>query len=329
MLSFMTPTGTIDGDFTASSLGAEVINWTSGNALTANALAQVAMFTGSALQVKVGTFTTSAAVNGSVAVTLPFLADLVLIHSAQSTSSGTMIANQLYCTGAAVVLSGVVTQGSVAHVNAAGAASNVVTQVDNRYACVITTQTATLQALELSAFTASGFTATTRLGTPSAMLVGYMAFHFGGTKVPFLQQINSPTATGVATTTIPGITPEFALLLMSTAQTVNAIENDADANGFAMGMFTATQSGTVGVVAQDAANPSDVESFVDASAARLQTLVGTTSHKATVPVGGMAAETLSLEYSVATSPARKWILVGWGSAPAGTVTAIRKRYFAW
>ena len=42
--------------------------------------------------------------------------------------------------------------------------------------------------------------------------------------------------------------------------------------------------------------------------------MGTTSHHATV--SSLTTDALALNYSVATSPARKWILVGWGSAPA-------------
>ena len=114
---------------------------------------------------------------------------------------------------------------------------------------------------------------------------------------------------------------------MSLAQAVRTTEVDSDANGFAVGVFTASRASTVGVVSEDAAATMQSLSFLDGTALRLHSLTGTISHEATV--AGMTANTLSLDYTVAASPARKWILVGWGAPPQAVSLVARKRIWAW
>ena len=207
------------------------------------------------------------------------------------------------------------------------AAAQLATYVDDRYSCA-SFATALQQTIALSAFDSQGFTVTT--GTEGGLMIyGYIALKFNGTKIPFLQVINSPTAPATVNLPITGVRPEFALMLMSLAQAVRVGEQDADANGYAVGVLSETQGGSVGFVANDNDPSGNMlsQSFVDSSPIRLSSVVGTISHEGTV--AGMANEVLSLNYSVATSPARKWILVGWGSAPSTVTTVARKRLFAW
>ena len=182
-------------------------------------------------------------------------------------------------------------------------------------------------AIELSAFTTSGFTVTSR-NLNGGVHYGYLALNFSGTKTPFLQVINSPTAPGVVNHTTPaGEVPEFALMLNTLVQSVRFLENDADANGLSLGMFTTAQAGNVGIVVEDASNPTDTASFVSPAAVRLDSIVGTTTHTATV--SAMTTGNLALNYSAASGVARKWILVGWSGTPVVQTLWTQQRQFTW
>ena len=329
-LAFITETAAVDGEYAATGtpFTADAVTFTSSDPVTTSALSKVVMFGGNDLQVKVGTFTASATIGGTVVVPVGFLADLVLVFGNRS-GVDAVSANIFNCVGAAVQVGGVVTQASLGYYSNNGAAAATLgALVEDRYACALFDTTAK-QAVELSAFTTSGFTATSRIEAISGLIYGYMAFALGGAKVPFLQVINSPTAPAVVPYALPGMTPEFALLLMSLAQATRTGEIDSDANAVGIGVMTAAQGGTVGYVAQDGDLTMNSLSFVDGSAVRLNSNTTTVSHEATVPVGGMSADTLSLNYTVATSPARKWILVGWGAPVVAPVLQARTRLFTW
>ena len=329
VLAFITQTGAVDGEYSFSSFSNDAVTFTSTDPVTANALSKVVLFGGSDLQVKVGTFLSSATIGGAVDVTtVGFLADLVLLFANRGNYAiDTAGSAAFHGIGAAIQRAGVVTQASLAAVilntQVAESAGLI---VDDRFAGASLNSLAAGNNVTLSAFDAQGFTATTGQEA-QAQTYGYMAFGFGGTKIPFLQVLDAPVAAGVATTTLSGLVPEFGLLLMSQADSVRIVKTDSQANGFAVGVFTATQSGTVGYVVEDGAATMQELSFVDGSAVRLSSTTGTISHEATV--ASMSADTLSLNYSVAGAPARKWILVGWGSPPAGASVVVRKRLFAW
>ena len=70
-------------------------------------------------------------------------------------------------------------------------------------------------------------------------------------------------------------------MLMSLATTVR-VKQDSDANGFGVGVMTATQAGAVGYVVEDGDVTMKSLSFVDASAVRLNSNTSTMSHEATV-----------------------------------------------
>ena len=330
-VTFITETGALDGDYSATgggTFGNDAVTFTSTDVVTTPAKAEVVMFGGTDLAVKVGTFVSHATSGQAVDVTsVGFLADLVLVFGNRGNYTlNTSAATAFSCVGAAIQVGGVVTQASLVQYQGDGAAAALLgVTVDDRYACT-STSTTPGSSVALSAFDAQGFTATTAQES-QAHTYGYLAFKFNGTKIPFLQVINTPTAPGVAATTLTGLVPEFGLLLMSLAQAVRTTEVDSDANGFAVGVFTASRASTVGVVSEDAAATMQSLSFVDGTALRLHSLTGTISHEATV--AGMTANTLSLNYTVAASPARKWILVGWGAPPQVTSLVQRKRIWAW
>ena len=217
------------------SFGNDSLTWASGDVLAAPALSKVVLLGGNDLTVKVGTFSSNNAVGGTTSVAVPFLADIILVAGTGNIALDTATVTGQLCIGAAIQLGGTVTQATMGHVNVNNsAAGNMGAVVDSRYACAHTFGGTLGQAVELGTVTSSGFVATTRVAT-GVLLYGYVALKFNGAKIPFLQVINSPTAPGVATTAIPGVVPEFALLLMSLAQTTNTLENDADANGVAVG----------------------------------------------------------------------------------------------
>ena len=311
-VAFITQTGAVDGEYSATGtpFSNDAVTFTSSDPVTSNALSKVVMFGGNDLQVKVGSFTSSATLNGTVSVTsVGFLADVVLVFGARQ-AMDVLAVNIYNCVGAAIQLSGVVTQGSLGSYEGNGnAVMSPVVHVDNRYACA-SADGSIKMSVELSAFTSSGFTVTTRQEA-LAMPFGYMAFRFNGTKIPFLRFLDAPTATGTVATTLTGIKPDFALMLMTLAQAYNVSELDSDANGVGIGLMTPTQSGAVGYVMNDGELTMNSLSWVDASPIRLNSLTGTISHEATV--SGMTNDTLSLNYSLASAPVRKWILVGWGA----------------
>ena len=91
--------------------------------------------------------------------------------------------------------------------------------------------------VEAANFDSSGFSVFPRGGNGGNEDVYYLALKFTDVAA-WVGEFDLPTATGNASVTGLGFTPQFALQMMGREQTYDAISTDADVNSYGVGVFT-------------------------------------------------------------------------------------------
>ena len=162
-------------------------------------------------------------------------------------------------------------------------------------------------------FDTSGFSLTPSADTDQEDII-YMAVKFGSLSAS-IRSFDSPTSTGNDARTGVGFTPQFVLLGMTDAQAEDVVENDADAGGFGISVFTADAEISNSWADEDAQTTTDNQSLTDNQAINFASGDGVTQHAATFVT--LDADGHTLNYSVADGTARKWFEIAIGAAAAG------------
>lgn len=274
VVSFMAADGTVDAVATASLTAVAngvQLNWT--DAPAAAVFVTCIMFTGTDLSAAVNELITTTAVGLAQTVVVPttptFQPDLLFFLNVGATGShnvsffgGQIVAGFARRVGSALFPQTFLKWGSVT-----GAAPPAVTQdsnfVSNQYASGVTIS----QAIEVTAFNATGFDVTPR-GSTNSYKYGYLALAFNGAAATWVGiDVPAVGVTGNVSTTTPGIKPQFVLQLISLSNAVNVILDESSgltkggAGTFGIAAFTATKVFSNSISDDDAATTSATESY--------------------------------------------------------------------
>lgn len=186
---------------------------------------------------------------------------------------------------------------------------------------------------EITAFSATGFTTTTRIGTTTVTAFPYLALAYNSTCNHWVGVVNSPVLTGAQTVTAPNFKPQFvmqlvpAATLLSTTYAPPAIQQICD--------DSAEGAGTYGIAAfNDRANEIFSNSTSDDDAAAAMVTRSRSSddfrcradavpydlYVAITPV--FIATGWTLTYSVANANVRFWPSMVWGEFVGGGGVAV-------
>jgi hypothetical protein len=316
-ISFLGHVGTVNGeaDFTSFGSGSVTVTWSSFPLV--GFLVTVILFAGADLSAYAGDFSASGSVDTPTVVTAPgFQPDQLLLLGGGRSAGYNAIFND------ALMQIGFADRGppiaqcctSWFSLDNAGSA-DCQNWVSTNRSCVGMSATGGLLGntrIEITAFSGSGFTATTRTGG-LAVPYPYLALSYttvNGTCGHSVPVINPPGAPGTPTHFVGGTyTPQFVLQLPSGVNVPNALRNTGTTNApgagsYGIAAFTATELFSNCIGDDDAANTMATQSFV-ATDFRCRSDVGANLHIAASQTFGIGF--YSLTYTTAVA------------APSGTV----------
>jgi hypothetical protein len=202
----------------------------------------------------VGNATAGATVGAATDVTDPaFEPTFVLTFGANDASLTTD--SDLRLSLGVVVNDGSNTQRSVSMSETAGQASAVAT-LSFETDCVArrTSAGAGGPEIQIQDFDANGFSLYTRVSNAEVMATNYLAVKLSGLSAKLLTSA-SPTGTGSATITGAGFTPQFGLMLHSSALAVDTLYTDGSAEVIGISAFTSSAQGSSAMNVNDAVAP--------------------------------------------------------------------------
>jgi len=289
------------------------------------------LFTGTDLSTHAGDFLASTSNNTETIISTPnFSVDQVLMLGSFNTSFDTTqsltgvsttvgIALGVSDRGAPVLQCGLAYAGIDAF--ASSAASDV---ANNAWAIDDARNSADWKAIDVTNYTAVGFSAITRGSGGVAFYYPYLALGFTGKCNHWNGIIDSPTATGSWSVTNPGFKPQFVLALtcgvsnLTTSATRSVmIQSTTGAGTFGISAFTANETFSNSIGDDDAAATSDTESW------STNTFTARNDTKANLCDGTFVSfDTLGFTLSITAIPptTRKWptLVIGEFVAGGGT-----------
>lgn len=156
---------------------------------------------------------------------------------------------------------------------------------------------------EFGAFDASGFSVTTRVAGSSTTSLAYLALKINNAST-YVDTFTAPASTGTESTTAPAFEPQFALVGLTMATTVNTVETDGDSENFGVGVWSAT--------GQSFQMVSDDDNAVDSNTYSLNTTTrpillknGAQSTNIEATFTGFTATGWDLNYTTTAGTARK------------------------
>ena len=309
-VDMFTSTGVVDGEANFSAWTTNGITYNQADAVGTATRFHTVLFGGADFTAVVGNLTANATSGGTAAVTgLGFQPEIILFISAYTASNDAFVDDIQNCFGVAVRGIG---QGSVGFFSDDGlTTSDSSVLVEDRYACVHNDGINPLHAIEVTAWGSDGFTVTSRIGSVSNVVYGYMAINLVN-KTTFFKVIDLPNATGTATFSgLGSVTPDFASILAGSATATRTVQTgNTHAMSAAMAFFSSATAGNIAGNHRDAVTSMAANSHFNTNAIAMDDGAGAQSHVATFVDASSGQYRLSFSVATVVYKAITW---GWGN----------------
>ncbi len=307
-------------DFVSFGVNNVTIDWTT--APFSAHLLTVVLIGGSGVTVDAGTYNPNAALDGVTVVSgLTSSARKIVFHAGNGEDPTASIPGHRISLGYAFWDGSSIVQGQSAF-NDRHAVSTTATNSfigpDRVFFEIINTG-ALRYSIELTAFSATSFDATTRNTTGDASnVLGYLVLNVPNTIDASIAVIDTPTSTGNQAFTGTGHEPSFGMLLQTYARTANFFELGAAAGAFGVGVFTATDEHSVSFTSEDGAATTSANSYTSTDTSFLEE--GDLSSTIESNFVSMDSDGYTLNFTAVDTTTKKWLALTIGvvaAPPAG------------